>query len=115
MSAHTVTAEFSGDGWPVLTMTCHEPPESACHAKFDCECEAYTRTGVEDGIPWHEDEAIGDDDAPERHFGRFDPDECNLRNWAENSDEWLTGKVTFPVTSVWEGDYYRFEIDEVTR
>lgn len=93
-------------------LICKAPADAMCHAVYTCGCESWFEGGVEDGKPWH---APGDYSEPEygRHVGVFDPTECNLRDWAENSDECLRGTVTLPVTAEWEGDYYTFHaVDE---
>ncbi len=109
MSAdHFVTIDleksFPGD---CPTVTCKAPVEAMCHAVWPCDCEAWFKSGVEDGKPWH---IPGDYSEPdyERHVGSFDPHQCNWKDWAENSDECLRGKVTFAVTPEWDGDYALF-------
>lgn len=89
------------------TMTCKAPDDAMCHAVWSCDCEFWFKHGIEDGKPWH---VPGDYSEPEfeRHVGRFDPTECNLKDWAENQDECLRGKVMLPVTPEWDDDYVLF-------
>ena len=53
MSAHFVTCDWGTTGWPMLSMTCEEPPESMCHAVWTCECEGWSSDGIDNGEPWH--------------------------------------------------------------
>lgn len=105
----TVTWDVHG---PSSAMTCTAPPDALCHATYDCQCEEWVDAGVEDGRPWHADH--DEADAECRHYGRFNPDECGLRDWYENSDEPLAGTLTFPVTPEWNGDGYTFQTEETT-
>jgi len=103
MAEHEVTAEWGVHGGVEYTFRCNAPAESLCHAVYDCTCEEWTDGGVEDGVPYH---TVGSDDPVDietiRHYGRFEPDECNERDWFENSDECLRGKVTFAVDGQYE-------------
>jgi hypothetical protein len=89
------------------SLTCEAPPEAMCHAVWTCDCEWWCKTGIENGRPWH---APGDYSEPEyeRHVGTFDPAECNLKDWAENSDECLRGKVMLPVRVEFDYDAVLF-------
>lgn len=114
MSDHTVTVEWEdGSISPYMRFRCNAGPESLCHAVWTCECEEYDETGVTDGRPWHM-LADGYRDVTysgvQRHVGKFEPDECSLRDWFENSDESLRGSVTFPVEGEWDGDSYLFNV-----
>lgn len=112
MAEHTVTVEWDRHGREGFTFHCDAGPESMCRAVWTCECEFWGQAGVMLGRPWH---AIDDGDEdlvlgiPVRHIGRFETDECNLRDWFENSDEALHGSVTFPVEASWDGDSCTFE------
>ena len=48
MSAHFVTCDWGTTGWPMLSMTCEEPPESMCHAVWACDCEEWSSDGIDD-------------------------------------------------------------------
>jgi hypothetical protein len=110
---HTVTVEWDRQGWAGYTFTCHAPAFALCHAVYDCDCEGWTDDGITDGIPWH---LVDDGDEEHRHTGALDPQQCGLRDWFENSDEALRGRVTFPVTPDWRGDHVLFDaIDEYPR
>jgi hypothetical protein len=104
---HIVTVEFEEGYGQHVRMTCHAPADSMCHAEFDCECELWWNTGVEDGRPWHATDYDNPD--AERHYGKFTPDFCNLREWFSNSDDPMSGSVSFPVEASFEGDYYSFK------
>lgn len=108
---HTVTAEWGQYG-AAYRFHCAAPPESLCHAVYDCHCEGWIDAGIESGRPWHTiaeyDEDATDGDRDVRHLGVLKPDECGLRDWFENTDDPLHGAVTFPVRAEWEGDYYTF-------
>jgi len=101
---HTITVEWGTHGGVDYAFRCHAGPESLCHAVYDCTCEEWTDGGVKDGKPYHTvmtyDDAYAEHEV--RHVGRFEPDECNERDWFENSDECLRGKVTFPVVGEYE-------------
>lgn len=113
-SEHTVTVKF--DHWGThATLVCTAPLESQCHAVYSCDCEEYGGTGTDDGRPWHLPLYEDPNEPVERHYGHFDPDECDLKNWFEETDDPLDGGLTFDVTPVWENSAYRFEIGEVHR
>lgn len=109
MSYHFVQIDlednFPGDR---VTLICKAPADAMCHAVWDCQCEGWCFSGVEDGKPWHDPRDFSEADSGNRHVGRFDTSECNLRDWAENSDECLRGEVVLPVTAEWHGDYVLF-------
>lgn len=105
---HTVTAEWDGGyGGTTFTFRCHAGPESECHAVYDCACEEWTHVGIEDGRPWHE-AYDREADKEVRHVGTFDPNECNLRDWFENTDDPMYGSLTFAVEAEYQGDFYLF-------
>lgn len=109
MADHTVTVDYDQDPFAGdQTMTCNAPPLSQCHAVFDCECESWSEIGIVDGNPRHT--SWGD----EVHVGRFNPKECNLRDWFEGTDECLAGSFTAPVDAEWEGDFYTFRLTPPT-
>ena len=89
------------------TLICKAPADALCHAVWTCDCESWHSQGVEDGAPWH---STGDysERLDERHVGTFDPEFCNLKEWAANSDECLRGKVTVPVVPEWDFDFVTF-------
>lgn len=95
---------FPGDRPDLI---CKAPADAMCHAVYTCGCESWCKQGIEDGKPWH---VPGDYSEPEyeRHVGRFDPTECNLRDWAENSDECLKGESLIPVEPEFVDEYYLF-------
>ena len=109
---HVVRIEFHGG--LTYTMTCTALADAMCHARYDCECEAWIDADVRDGLPTHR---VGDYDMPTRddearHVGRFDPGWCNIVEWFEDGDgaDDMTGTFTFPVTPVFEGDHYTYVI-----
>lgn len=106
---HEVTINLD-EFWPSsrVKFDCYAPPEAMCHAVFDCGCESWHEAGVDSGRPWHHHDEWPSSRQDTRHWGRFDPSECNLRDWAENSDEVLRGVLTFGVTGHWDGDCYTF-------
>jgi hypothetical protein len=92
------------------SLTCEAPADAMCHAVWTCQCEWWHGSGVSDeGKPWHSVGDLNEDDG-ERHYGTFDPTECNLRDWAENSDECLRGKVLLPVRAEFDYDAVLFHI-----
>lgn len=112
MSAdHVVTIDLEYGWGGSVTLACKARADAMCHAVWDCECEWWCKSGIgADGKPWH---APGDYSEPERerHVGTFDPTQCNWKDWAENSDECLRGKVTFAVTPEWDGEVVLFHAD----
>lgn len=108
MGDHQVTIDWGSGTWaPTLTLRCDAPPDALCHAVYDCPCEEYTATGVHDGRPWHTSYET-DDLTSERHYGRFEPDQCTLVDWFDAADEQMRGQVTLPVRAQWEGDFWTF-------
>lgn len=107
---HTVTVTWEG-GYPSYKFECSAPADALCRAQWTCDCESWAFAGVRDGIPWHSHVDADDPLSPstERHTGKFG-DECNLRDWFDNTDEPLEGSVTIPVHAIFEVDYYRFEV-----
>lgn len=98
------------------TMTCNAPPDAMCHARYDCECEAWIDAGVTDGLPTHR---VGDGDRESWHdetrcVGRFDPDWCNYVEWFHdgNGHEEMYGALHVSVVPEWQGEFYRFRIVE---
>ena len=90
-----------------MTFECHAATNWPCHAVYDCDCEEWFASGVEGGVPWHEPEAFS---SRERHFGRFDPRECNARDWIEGDSDPIEcqargtdGRVVIPVEVYWTG------------
>lgn len=106
MSTHLVTADWEPNGGPSMSLKCEAPAEALCHAVWACECEEWDEDGVEDGKPWHRHDG---DSHLARHRGKFDPTECNLRDWFENSDEPMEGAIVFRVDPVFHGDYVTFK------
>lgn len=105
MSAHFVTCDWGTTGWPMLSMTCEEPPESMCHAVWTCECEGWSSDGVDNGEPWHHHY----EDLPHvRHVGKFDRAVCNWGDWFDGSDETMRGAIVFRVEGKWVGDGMEF-------
>lgn len=102
---HTVTVEFEPGYGQRTTLRCHADADALCHAVYDCQCVEWYGSGTEDGRPFH---CAGEDET-ERHYGRFEPYYCNIREWFENSDDPMGGDITFAVTATWAGDHYDFE------
>lgn len=92
---------------------CHAAADSPCHTVYDCGCEEWFAAGVDDGVPWHETETLtecaGESwERKARHFGRFDPRECNARDWIEGDPiecqaRGTDGQVVIPVEVAWTG------------
>ena len=86
---------------------CHAPADALCRAVYDCGCEEWFEAGVEDGVPWHE--CAGESwERRVRHFGRFDPRECNTRDWIEGDPlgcqaSGTDSQVVIPVDLAWTG------------
>ncbi|MDM8086326.1 hypothetical protein QUV83_16245 [Cellulomonas cellasea] len=119
MSDHSVTVEWDRDGYPRYSFTCTAPAESDCHAHYECECESWVNSGIEDGKPWHSPEEWHEGDGLSeeievRHFGRFDAESCGLRDWFENCDDVMRGSITFPIKTEWHGGSYTFAPAEPT-
>lgn len=102
------------------TLECHAAPDAMCHAVFDCDCEGWHDFHVVNGVPHHY--STYDDGYTVRTHcaGRFDPGECHLREWHENSDEDVTGEVRVSVKADWCTDYVVFhataaELSNTTR
>ena len=119
MSGHSVTIAFEPTFMlPGLSFNCNEPPEAICRAVFDCECEAYYGSGVDEQGPWHEVDDY-DSDGPDpktRHYGK-PGGECGQLLFITESgcpDEMGDGEVTVPVRLQWEGDDYSWHIDPPT-
>ena len=114
MSDHTINYDLRYPGNGVLE--CHAAPDAMCHAVFDCECESYDGYHVVDGKPHHHSSYDGIE-ASGHHVGHFDPDQCNLRDWHENSDEDVAGEVRVYVKEEWSSDYVKFHATsaEVTK
>lgn len=87
---------------------CEAPPESICHARFDCSCEEYYELGVDNGIPYHKP----DPEATLLHYGKFDTTFCSYEEWSDAFDELTHGKVKIPVAVQWNGDSYEFHYRE---
>ena len=100
-SAHRIVI---ADG--LVTFECHAADDALCHAVYDCRCEEWFESGVEDGVPWHE---IADGQVTLRHYGRFDPQECNVRDWIDGQGELDSqrhgpaGRILVPVEVFWTG------------
>lgn len=106
MSDHYVTVDWSGGYGESLSMTCEAPLESTCHAVFACECDQWSRDGIEDGAPWH----AHDDDLPHvRHVGTFSADACTWRDWFDSSEEVMRGAIVFRVDGEWHDDHMTFK------
>jgi len=106
VSDHSIVYDLQRPGNGDLE--CNAAPDSICHAVFDCDCEAYYGFHVVDGVPHHftDYDGIG---AAGHHVGRFNPDECALVTWHENSDEDVTGTVRVAVEPDWHEDYVEFD------
>ena len=106
MSDHTITYDLRhpGNG----TLRCHAAPYAACRAVFDCECERFYGYHVVDGVPHHYDTYEDGYTVRAHHVGRFDPDECALIPWHENSDEDVSGTVCVTVDPDWHEDCVEF-------
>lgn len=87
---------------------CNAAADAPCRAVYDCGCAEWVASGVEDGVPWHEPETFSSREQPERHYGRFDPRECNARDWIEGDPiecqaRGADGLVVIPVDVEWTG------------
>ena len=92
---------------------CHAPADALCRAVYNCDCEEWFEAGVEDGVPWHGTETLtecaGESwERKVRHYGRFDPRECNARDWIEGDpiecqERGTDGQVVIPVDVSWTG------------
>lgn len=98
----------------LTTFECHAATDSLCHAVYDCDCEEWFADGVDDGVPWHETETLtgcaGESwERTVRHFGRFDLQECNARDWIYGQGELDSqrpgpdGRILVPVEVSWTG------------
>lgn len=106
MSDHTITydLQYPGNG----TLECHAAPDAVCRAVFDCECERFHDYHVVDGVPHHFGTYDDGYTVRAHHVGRFDPDECALIPWHENSDEDVSGNVRVTVEAEWLEEYVEF-------
>ncbi|WP_409482761.1 hypothetical protein [Arsenicicoccus dermatophilus] len=98
------------------TIECHAPADAHCHIVWDCDCEEWVDVEIIDGVPWHRgmwDES-GRYQEPNRHPGRFDPAECDLRPWAQWDEGNLYGEVRVPVKAEYGGGYYTFDAVQPT-
>lgn len=110
MSDHSIVydLQYPGNG----TLECHAAPDAVCRAVWNCDCETIHDFHVVDGQPHHFStwESFWEDDQVRgHHVGKFDPDECHLRVWHEESEESVTGTVRVTVEPEWHGDYYTFK------
>lgn len=89
-------------------LECHATSDTLCHAVYDCNCVEWFKSGVEDGVPWHETETFESWEKTERHFGRFDPSECSACDWAEGDPiecqvRGEDARLVIPVEVFWTG------------
>ena len=101
--AHRLVIE---DGF--VMFECRAAEDAPCRAVYDCDCEEWVADGVDDGVPWHENEAFSSWERKVRHFGRFDPRECNAGDWIEGDPigcqaRGTDGQVVIPVEVSWTG------------
>lgn len=111
-SEHTLVIKYT-KGWQQMHINCHAHEQAMCHAVFDCACEEYFNLRIIDGHPVHDHSVLDDDDNEqvEQHIGEFEDDECNLKDFFDNTDEPVEkGCIEVPVEAVWEGEYYSFHI-----
>ncbi|MCG7309719.1 MULTISPECIES: hypothetical protein [Brachybacterium] len=106
MSTHTITYDLTSPGNG--EMTCHAPADAPCHAVWDCDCESIYNYHVAFGVPHHYNTYDDGYTVRAHHVGRFDPSECAITVWHENSDEDVRGTVVVTVEPVWQGDYFEF-------
>jgi hypothetical protein len=99
-----MTLNWDG-GWLSYFPKCSAPSEALCRAKWDCDCESWSRVGVDEQGPWHEVYDGWDLEAG-RHYGKPGGD-CGWILFIEDCpDELGKGEVTFPITMEWNGDGY---------
>lgn len=94
-----MTVDFSG-GWVTYRPKCNEPPEALCRARWDCECEVWDSSGVNQQGPWHE--ISGELFSPSvRHYGKPGGDCGFVASIEDIPDELGEGEVTFAIEEVW--------------
>lgn len=95
MSEQEHFVEFSYGSWGVV---CNAPDESLCHAEWECDCESWSKGGVDNGVPWH----VGRYDEHDQEikclgkFGTY----CNYQDWFE--DDQIEGSIRLPCDIDWD-------------
>jgi hypothetical protein len=113
MSGHLlqVTWDLS---MPSYELVCKEGPEAICRAEWDCDCEVFGESGVDERGPWHETYAWEGGDPTARHYGQ-PGGECNkvlCLNNADCVDELGQGTASIPVDLTWRDEAYEWTVVE---